>query len=170
MPIYEVVCKDPHCEQFNRVRETFFKSYTDIMPPCPECGHVTERIPSVAHAIWLGTLDRYNAPGCETLNPVPGGGHMGYRVRSSRLVDGSPEPVVIQTRQQQREFCRAEGLTMPDEMPPHAEWDAKSASSQGMPGSWASVNPDFIASEAAKPLPSESSAPVSVTERSVEVE
>ena len=170
MPIYEVVCKSESCSQRGRVRESMFKSNTDIMPPCPECGHVTERIPSVAHAIWLGTLDRYNAPGCQTHNGAEDGGHVAYRTRSSRMVDGSPEPVVIRTRQEQREYCKAEGLMMPDEMPQNCEWDAKSASSQGLPGSWASVNPDFIASEAAKPLPPEAPAAASVTERSVEVQ
>jgi hypothetical protein len=169
VPIYELLCKNPACDQFDRKRETFFKSYTDIMPPCPECGHATVRVPSVAHAIWLGTLDRYNAPGCQTLNGVEDGGHIAYRTRSSRMVDGSPEPVVIRTRQDQRAYCKAEGLMMPDEMPQHCDWEDKSASSQGLPGSWASVNPDFIKSEAAKPLPPEAAAPASVTERSVEV-
>ena len=170
MPIYEVVCRFESCAQRGRVRETFFKSYTDDMPPCPECGNATERIPSVAHAIWLGTLDRYNAPGCETHNGTEDGGHVAYRTRSSRMVDGSPERVVIRTRQEQKEYCKAEGLMMPDEMPSHCDFDSKSASSQGMPGSWASVNPEFLASEKAKPIPPEAPAPASVVEVAVERE
>ena len=170
MPIYEVICEDSTCLQRKVVREVLFKSYSEAMPDCPECGKTMRKIPSVVRSIWLGTLDRYNAPGCETHNGTEDGGHVAYRTRSSRMVDGSPERVVIRTRQEQKEYCKAEGLMMPDEMPSHCDFDSKSASSQGMPGSWASVNPEFLASEKAKPLPPEAPAPASVVEVAVERE
>jgi hypothetical protein len=114
-------------------------------------------------------LDRFNEGGREAHNAVDGG-HLAYRVRSSRLVGGAPEPVRITTRQEQREFCKAEGLMMPDEMPHHMEAsaDGRSVSSQGMPGCWASVNPAVIAAEKAKPLPTQAASTVSVVDRSVD--
>jgi hypothetical protein len=59
---------------------------------------------------------------------------------------------------------------MPDDMPNHVDWDAKSASSQGLPGCWASVDPGFLASEKAKPLPPVAPPTTTVVERSIEVE
>ena len=168
MPIYEYSCVNEHCSLGHRVFESYFKKVDANMPPCPECSQQTTRIPSVAHAIWLGTLDRYDDPNCVTHNPTEDGGHVAYRVRSSRLADGSPEPVRIRTVQEQREYCKAEGLTMPDDMPPHAEFSSHGASCQGMPGSWASVNPEFMAEQAAKPLPPEGKPTATVVERSIE--
>jgi len=170
MPIYEFECSNSGCCLHRKVFESYFPRFDSLMPPCEGCGQQTIRIPSIAHAIWLGTLDRYNQPGCVTHNPTEDGGHIAYRVRSSRLADGSPEPVRIRTVQEQREYCKAEGLTMPSDMPPHAEYSSRGASCQGMPGSWASVNPDFIKEQAAKPLPPEGKAPITVTERAVEVD
>lgn len=169
MPIYEFTCAHEGCYLQGQVWEAYFTKIGATMPNCVECGNPTQLMPSISHAIWLGTLDKYNQPGCVTQNPTEDGGHVAYRVRSSRMVDGSPEPVRIRTVQEQREYCKAEGLTMPSDMPPHAEYSAKGASCQGMPGCWASVNEDFIAEQKAKPLPPEAPAPITVVERSVEV-
>ena len=169
MPIYEYACSHEGCPLQGRVWESYFKKIGATMPACQECGEPTQLVPSISHAIWLGTLDRYNQPGFVTHNPTDDGGHIAYRVRSSRLVDGSPEPVRIRTVQEQREYCKAEGLTMPSDMPPNAEYSAQGASCQGMPGCWASVNPDFIEQEKAKPLPPESKPTATVVERKVEV-
>ena len=153
MPIYEVSCKNDACANRGVLREVLAKRFDDLMPECELCHERLLKIPSICHGIWLGTLDKYLARGEAMVNARDGGGHLVYRTRSSRMVDGSPEPVVIRTRQEQKEYCRAEGLTMPDDMPQHVEWDAKSASSQGLPGCWASVNTAFMEAERAKPLP-----------------
>ena len=167
MPIFEVKCDTADCPDRGRIRETILPRYETPNPLCPSCQMPTHRIPSLCHAIWMGTLDKYSPPG-QQMYAAKDGGHVAYRTRSSRMVDGSPEPVIIRTRQDQREYCRAEGLTMPDELPQNIEWgkDGQSASSQGLPGCWASVNSDFLEAERAKPLPPEAPATASVTERS----
>jgi hypothetical protein len=86
---------------------------------------------------WLKSISDYNEKG------IPGhaqidGGHIAYRVRSSRNPDGSPEAVRITTRQEQMEYCRAEGLEDPADLNPHLEVsdDGTSASFYGKKGSW----------------------------------
>jgi len=170
MPIFEVRCTNESCKRFEQIRETILSSYDKPNPECPSCHGPTQRIPSRCHAIWLGTLDKYNRPGEQALNSAEGGGHVAYRTRSSRLVDGAPEPVIIRTRQEQQEYCRAEGVTMPDDMPNNIDWDARSASSQGLPGCWASVDPSFLEAEAAKPLPEVDNNYTSVLDRTVDID
>ena len=66
---------------------------------------------------------------------------MAWRTRSSRLANGAPEPVRITTRQEQMEYCRAEGLEDPAGVNPHMEVgeDGTSASFFSVPGVWAPV-------------------------------
>jgi len=90
------------------------------------------------NAPFTGTLDRFDEPGHETQNKHDGG-HLAYRVHSSRLADGSPEPVVIRTRQDQREYCRAEGLVDPSDVNPNLQInsDGRSTATSGITGQWA---------------------------------
>lgn len=137
MPVYEYWCQSDACDAFHIVREGLRK-VSDPTPACPTCKEPMQKLVSRFNAPWTGDLDRFNDPTKERFNGVPGGGHFAYRVRSSRNLDGSPERVIIRTVQEQREYCKAEGLTMPDEVGGHVEVhdDGKGISTKGMPGSW----------------------------------
>ena len=64
--------------------------------------------------LWTGTLAKYFDPKCSLVNQTADGeGHIAYRVRSSRLADGSPEAVRITSRAEQLAYIRAEGLSDP---------------------------------------------------------
>ncbi len=106
-------------------------------PKCPECLTETERMHSTFATPWTGTLDRHNKKGCETHNACDGG-HIAYRVRSSRMADGSPEEVRISTYQQMREYTRAEGLVDPTDVNPTIEGNAEGmwGNTSGFSGQW----------------------------------
>lgn len=136
IPVHEFRCRTPFCTEHGIVFEVRIPSGSSD-PKCPECLMETERIASRFAAPWTGTLDRYNKSGCETHNPCDGG-HIQYRVRSSRLANGAPEPVRITNRQEQREFCRAEGLTDPTDVNPNVQpnEDGMWANTSGFAGQW----------------------------------
>lgn len=52
-------------------------------------------------------------------------------------VDGNPRHVYIETFQQQKEFCKRNGLVNPKDIGPmDAASDGKKSSSTGLPGAW----------------------------------
>lgn len=88
-------------------------------PNCPKCGVKMTRLVSIFAAPWTGTLDRFDDPRKERVNNA-GDGHFAWRVKSSRLPDHGPERVLIRTKQDQRELCRAEGLVDPSDVNPNS--------------------------------------------------
>jgi hypothetical protein len=106
-------------------------------PLCLECEQRTSRVVSRFNAPWTGTIDRFDDPTKQSHNKIEGG-HMAWRVRSSRNADGSPEPVRITTRAEQMQFCREEQLEDPAYAPadPCVSSDGMKISPQGMPGVW----------------------------------
>lgn len=146
MAVKEYVCKTPFCTEYGVAFEIML-GVNAPDPKCPECLVVTEQLPSRFATPWTGTLDRYNKAGCETLNGCKGG-HIQWRIRSSRLADGSAEPVRITNRQEQREFCRAEGLVDPTDVNPNLEGNSDGVwqNTSGFSGQWAST-PSYLAQE-----------------------
>lgn len=144
MPVYESACLNPQCEHGGQRFEWYASTMSKPDPFCESCGAPTRRMVSNFAAPWTGDLERFNDPTKEKYSNYGGGGdggHFAMRVRSSRNLNGSPERVLIRTRQDQKEFCREEGLIMPDDVGQHVEVgeDGMSCSSQGMPGSWANA-------------------------------
>ena len=131
MPIYDFVCQGD-CESNGLVRESYLRKFESPDPNCPECGQPMERqIVSRVSVCWARPLGHYDAPGSQ----MGGDSHVVYRKNSSR--SGNPEPVVIDSIQKQREFCRDEGLINPTDLNPNARAgdDGKLATS-GVKGQW----------------------------------
>lgn len=133
MPLYEHVCLNESCSNFRQIRENYFPRMDSPVPNC-ECGQVTRRVISRANITWTKPFGEYGDPNKEYYNPA---GHVAYRVRSSRRADGQPEKVFIDSHAKQREYCREEGLHMPDDVGPmEIGSDGRSYSSNGLPGCW----------------------------------
>ncbi len=103
------------------------------------------RLISRFSAIWTGSLSRFDDNSVEQKNDKDGG-HVAYRIRSSRLgIDKNtgqpiPEPVLVRNRQEQREFIRAEQLEDPTDLNPHMSGTdsgmAASHEQRGVRGQW----------------------------------
>lgn len=107
MPIFE-----SYCDQCRKVKEWFTHRYTEEDPACENCGGPTMRLASTFRVIWSGVITaRYNDPKRDNAHQE---GHWAYRTRSSR--SGNPEPVFIETFDDQRRFCRDEGLVNPKDV------------------------------------------------------
>lgn len=131
MPIFETVCGT--CDH---IAEHYYRSQTAEPQCCDLCSGTTKFLISGFNAPWTGTLDRFNDPTKKTHMAVPGG-HMAFRVKSSRLANGAPEPVKITTVQEQREFCRAESLEDPAYDNPHNKANADGTWNKSRPrGAW----------------------------------
>lgn len=128
MPVFEFWCEKETCAPF----EKFFhpRQKDDPNPDC-ECGARTVKLVSSYNPLWTGTLDKYFDPKCSRVNQTSEG-HIAYRVRSSRLADGSPEPVHISNRQQMVEFAKAESLVDPFDIDHHGdrEYDSRADESK----------------------------------------
>jgi hypothetical protein len=143
MPIRELVCSTGGCSNHGITYDWFARTMDRPDPKCPDCGHQMGRLVSAFATPWTGTLDRFERPDCEQHQKV-GDGHRVWRVKSSRMPDGSPESQIIRTRQDQREYCKAEGLVMPDDMNPNSfiSADGRHLSTVGVgPEAWGPVKP-----------------------------
>jgi hypothetical protein len=100
----------------------FHASQSTDPPPCEKCQGETVKLISQFAFPWWGDLSRYYDPKCSRVNTCEGG-HIAYRVKSSRLADGSIEPVKITSRSQQLEYIKAEGLTDPFDLNHHGDRD-----------------------------------------------
>lgn len=119
MAIRETWCENGACPMYHEPVEHFYHASQLEDSPCESCGGQPSRLISTFAAPWTGDLTRFIDPGCDMHNQIEGVGHIQYRVKSSRLADGTPERVVIKTRQDQREFIKAEGLVDPFDMNPN---------------------------------------------------
>ena len=78
-------------------------------------------------------------------------GHMVLRKNSCRIPGQVLEREYITTVQQQRQYCKEEGLAMPDEMPSNVSVSTDGKRLQdGMPGTWAG-NPASMVPETDQP-------------------
>ncbi len=61
----------------------------------------------------------------------------GHFATAIRTQDGKPKQVYIDSMQKQRDFCKAEGLINPKDLPTNAEATSdKKLSGAGLPGQW----------------------------------
>ena len=134
MPIYCTRCTDESCPASETVEERYYGHVTLDDPPCSICGAPRRRIPAQFRVIWTGPITtRYNDKRAEGADQE---GHWAWRVRSAK--GKAPEPVRIETFDDQRRFCKEEGLVNPKDIPTNAQIssDGKKLSSRGMPGQW----------------------------------
>lgn len=115
MPLFEHCCTVETCEFYCVTVEHFFHSRSAANPPCDKCGGATERMASRFSFPWSGDLSRFNDHNLDQHNTT-NYGHVAYKTRSTRHLDGTPEPVHITTRQEQKAFIKAEGLIDPAEV------------------------------------------------------
>lgn len=136
MPLFEHCCAAESCDLYCIPIEHFFHDRNADNPQCEECGGKTERLVSRFNAPWTGDLGRFNNPEAGQHNTTPYG-HIAYKTRSTHMIDGSPEPVHIDSIQKQREYCKQEGLTNPSDVNPNLGSSADGKISASRPkGSW----------------------------------
>ncbi len=133
MPIYEYICEGGHRT------ERYLSNRQLPDPPCSECEGPTKRLISGFAAIWTRNISDYGDKRKETYyKDLSNGGHMVARKRSG---GGTPEKPIyerIETVQQQRDYCREEGLYDPSDIGPmEVAKDGQSCSTRGLPGAWA---------------------------------
>lgn len=133
MPLYEDVCFRPECPVYDQAVERYYSTSSTPQKPCIECGGPTERLMSRFGVVWTGPITaKYNDKESKGAHKE---GHWAFRKKSS--LSGKPEPVFIETFQQQREFCKAEGLVNPTQAPRNlvVKEDGRTlANTRGMPG------------------------------------
>lgn len=112
MPLFESACPEKDCLLFEKTFEWLSKT-TDVNDPsCECCGAQTIRQISRFGVIWTGPITaKYLDKSLEGGN-AESGGHWAYK---KNTLSGKPEPVYISTFQEQREYCKAEGLTPPQD-------------------------------------------------------
>lgn len=139
MVTYDFICRVEGCDR-NGVRcESLLRSWDSPDPKCPSCGNTLERQFCAPKGIWMKPWGAYGAREQDRRQPgfTEEGIHV-VRRQSSRDPEGGIEKDFLRTRQDVREYCKAEGLSMPDDVNPNAEIDStgKTLSTSGMPGQW----------------------------------
>lgn len=138
MPTFDFRCPNSLCPS-PRKFETLLKHWDDPDPACPRCGAPLERQVPAPKAIWTKPWSEYGFREGDQKNPNwSKEGTYVYRTRSSRLPDGAPERVLLRNRQDVKEYCKAEGLNLPDDLNPNARIseDGKTLHTCGEPGQW----------------------------------
>ena len=137
MPLYDLMCDNDQCQQRHQVVERYLRHPDSENPECELCHHPMIRLPSRVNIVFTGQFSaRYNDKKRENAHAE---GHWAMRVKSTTRPDKKPEPVWIDNFQTQKEFCKAEGLVNPKDLPASVRIskDGRSfESSSGMPGQW----------------------------------
>lgn len=124
MPIYGYTCQNEDCADAGVEKDKFFKNAAqEVAPDCPVCASKMQRAicaPNVVFARPFSFYDDKNAQ-CRGQDS-----HIAYRVHSSK--SGKPEPVLIDSFQKQRDYCREEGVRNPGDLNPNSRFgeDGKS--------------------------------------------
>lgn len=129
MPLFESICG-----KCGEMREYYVPHWYSPDPEC--CGEQTKRLVSEFGVVFTGVLSasKYNDPKLERAHQGP---HWGWRRRSSK--SGKPEPVYIETFEDQKKFCKEEGLVNPKDIGNiEATSDGKfnSSTGRGTRGQW----------------------------------
>jgi len=114
MPVYHSRCTACGNEfEWSKPRMTVFDF------ACPSCRGRTERLYFPLAAIWTKPLVAYADKNRETYRKdLRAGGHVIFEKNSDAAqAAGRPLKRVIRTVQDQRDYCKAEGVMMPSDMP-----------------------------------------------------
>lgn len=130
------MCNSEGCALNNHVRERYEHHAVSTDPPCEQCGGPTVRIISQFKVVFTGPITRKYMDTKREISDKKGDG--GHWVFNKNTPDGKPVAEYIETFEQQRAFCKREGLALPSDMPTNAQMseDGRKISSQGMPGCW----------------------------------
>ncbi len=133
MPLFDL-----GCTRCNYWFEAFLHTRDKPNPNCPKCKSQTRRLISRFAAIWTRSLSDYGDPHKESYHAdQKRGGHWAFRKRSEGGTPDAPIPVFLETRQQQKDFVRAEGLVDPNEIGNiSVKSDGEGVTSCGQPGAW----------------------------------
>jgi hypothetical protein len=114
MPQYKSVCKN--C---NKSFEWYSACMTLSDPPCPDCGGTTARGYFPLANIWSKPLVAYGDPKKESFHKDEAlGGHVVFERDSDQAKsEGKPIRRVIRTIEDQKRYCKAEGLLNPRDIP-----------------------------------------------------
>jgi predicted nucleic acid-binding Zn ribbon protein len=133
MPIYESWCTNEKCTKYQDPVERYYPRSDTPLKPCEACGSESRRLLSRFGIVFTGVLSgtKYKEKGMDDY------GQDGHWVWTKKTPDGKPKPVFIETFDQQRDFCKQEGLVNPKDIGPvEGGSDGKKSSSQGLPGCW----------------------------------
>jgi len=127
----EYICRNRECPNFQEAPSMTADSEFN----CYTCGRPMELVAYPLKTVFTGVITaRYNNPQAENAHQD---GHYAWRRKSSTLPGGKPQPVFIENFDQQREFCKAEGLANPKDMPTNFEVSSDGRTvlnTRGMPG------------------------------------
>lgn len=113
MPLFENQCVGPKPHRF----EWFASNRNLSDPPCRECGEPTRRLISRFAAIWTKNISEYGDKTKETYaQDIKNGGHVVYRKRSRGGTLDKPIKDRVRTIQEQKTYCREEGLLNPSDV------------------------------------------------------
>jgi hypothetical protein len=127
LPLYESICEVVNCPERGKVFEWYASRSDAPERPCSYCAQPTVRQFSRFNSPFCGAITaRYLDRGLEGGN-APDGGHWAWK---KKTLSGKPEPVYIESFQDQKTFCREEGLALPsDSGPGFISADGKSITS-----------------------------------------
>ena len=117
MPLFTEVCGSPDCVLQGDPTDEYYKHWDDPQKPCSACGGPTTRIPSQFGIVWTGEI---------TAKYVDKSLDDGHRKDLSHWVfekgpDGKTKPFLIENFQQQREYCKRNGLANPADLDSNCE-------------------------------------------------
>lgn len=137
MPVYESACTTAECQSRGTPIEWYTGDRSKPDPNCGDCGQPMRRMISPFGVVFTGPITgKYLDHKAEVKGED--GSHWAWETKGP---DGqklaNPRPVRIETFQDQRDFCRREGLVDPSSIGPaeiHA--DGRGVSTRGLPGCW----------------------------------
>jgi predicted nucleic acid-binding Zn ribbon protein len=136
MPIREHVCGNDSCTEYGKVLEKYFSSSAIMDRDCGECSAPMQLVLSTFGIVFTGPITSKYLDHKAEVNRGDGG----HWVFETRGLDGQkiePKARFISTFQEQRDFCKREGLVDPSSIgPAEVGSDGKTLSSRGLPGCW----------------------------------
>lgn len=138
MPIFEGYCGTDGCERKGRTVEFLLRNHSLPSKPCPACGIPVRRLVGRPNVIWAKPLGWYNG---ETDNGQQGDGHWVYGERE----DGTKYKEYITTRQQQLDYCRANGVIDPLDNDRKRGLDEKGLDEAGKQHTWDTTPATMVA-------------------------
>ena len=122
MPIREHQCRTEACSRRGVVEEHYYPRWNSPDPECPECGRQMAMLISIVHPVFCKDLIAYSDPKKEGYAKEQAlGGHVVGCKRSFGGTEEKPVMRVIRTRAEQKEYCRAEGMSDPMDFNPNAK-------------------------------------------------
>lgn len=136
MPLYESCCRSEDCPSQGIPVEWYTGDRSKPDPNCPSCGQGMRRMISAFGVVFTGPLSsKYLDHKSEVKSEDAS--HWVWETRNEDGQKITPRPRFLTTFQEQREYCKREGVVDPSSIgPAEVGSDGKTLSSRGMPGCW----------------------------------